>query len=128
MTDSMTAAHRAALAEVYTVMDKNGSGEVELRELNILMNKLLSKNVDEVTLGEIMSEITESDQPGTTMSFEHLCAAIAPILAQGSDEVTKRAFAAMDTDGSGCISATELAPLMAAVTGEKLSKGKAEDM
>ena len=44
------------------------------------------------------------------------------------EEINKRAFAAMDVDNSGCISASELRPLMSAVAGTKMTQQQADDV
>jgi len=118
---SLSPAHEAALRDVFATLDRNGSMSLELKEIGILMNKWLGKNLDDPLLMEIMTEICDSDAPGVTMDFDTFCKAMAPVMATSPDEINKRAFAALDTDGSGCISATELAPLMSAMAGGKMS-------
>ena len=106
------------LLEVFTMLDRNGSQQIDMKEVGYLMNKLLGRNLDEMVLGEIMSEICNSDAPGVGIDFENFCKAMAPVLVGASEEdLNKIAFRSMDSDGSGCISMMELAPLMTCVAG-----------
>ena len=150
---------KAQLMQVFTMLDRNGSMQIDQREVGYLLNKLLGRQVDEMTLSEIMSEICDSDAPGVGIDFESFCKALGPILSGSSeDDLNKRAFEAMcvaaaaffhrtmtrvfeffhasrvlrracrlcspvashlrrDADGSGCITAAELAPIMTTVAG-----------
>ena len=122
-------ATRSVLLDVFTAMDVNQRGALDQKEIGRLLNKLLGRNVDEMTCGEIVAEVCNSDSASATIDFETFCAAIAPLLSSFSEaEITKRAFAVMDADGSGCISATELKPLMSAVAGTKLTMEAAEEI
>lgn len=108
---------RAKLMEVFTMLDRNGSMQLDQREVGYLLNKLLGNNLDEMTLAEIMSEICDSDSPGVGIDFDMFVKAMAPVLSASPEELNQRAFQALDADGSGCIATAELAPLMSAVAG-----------
>ena len=87
---------KAQLMQVFTMLDRNGSMQIDQREVGYLLNKLLGRQVDEMTLSEIMSEICDSDAPGVGIDFESFCKALGPILSGSSeDDLNKRAFEAM---------------------------------
>jgi Ca2+-binding EF-hand superfamily protein len=69
MSAKLTKAQEQELLNVFVMMDKNGSEGVEIKELNYLMCKLLGQEVDELTLSEILSELTDSDAPGRFISW-----------------------------------------------------------
>ena len=78
---------------------------------------------------EIMSEVCDSDAPGVNLDFETFCKSLGPVLQNTSvDELDKRAFEAMDADGSGTIDAKELAPLMSLVAGQRMTNAQAEEV
>ena len=57
------------------------------------------------------------------------CEAMAPVLNGSSENVlAERAFGAMDVDGNGHITTTELKPLMQAVAGTKLTVEQADEI
>lgn len=117
------------LKNVFSMLDKNGSGQLELKELKYLIEKLIGRQLDEMTLGEILSEITDSDAPGTVITLDLFLAALGPVVAKCSpEEFNKRAFRAMDVDGNGHISGKELQPLMSAAAGTKLKEAQVEDI
>ena len=110
--------NRAKLLEVFTMLDRNGSMQIDQREIGYLMNKLLGRQVDEMVLAEIMSEVCDSDAPGVGIDFDTFCKVLGPIIQNSSeDALNQMAFKAIDSDGSGCVSTAELAPLMSAVAG-----------
>lgn len=125
---SLSPAHEATLREVFSTLDRNGSMSLELKEIGILMNKWLGKNLDDPQLMEIMTEVCDSDAPGLTMDFDTFCKAMAPVMANSAEEINKRAFATLDSDGSGCVSATELAPLMSAMAGGKMTTPQVQEV
>ena len=121
--------HVEQLQSTFSMLDKNGSGTLEIKELNYLLCKLLNKQLDEVTLGEIVSEITDSDASGDGITYELFVKALEPILSSISpDEAAVRSFNVMDHDGDGNIAGKELAPLMSAVAGIKLKEHQVEDI
>jgi len=112
---------REALLHVFTMLDRSGTTQIDQREVGFLMNKLLNRNLDEMAISEIMSEICDSDAPGVGIDFDSFLKALGPVISKSSeDELDRKAFAAMDADNSGCISAPELAPLMSQVAGHKM--------
>ena len=129
MPDGLTPALKESLLQAFTMLDKSGTGELDLKDITRLMNSMLNMGLDEMTLAEIMSEVCDSDAPGVGIDFDSFCNAIAPVLASCSEEeLNMRAFTAMDADGSGCISTTELRPLMSAVAGTKITQQQADDV
>lgn len=125
----LTEEHKEQLLCTFSMLDKNGSGQLEIKELNYLLCKLLNKQLDEVTLGEIVTEITDSDAPGIVITYDLFVKALEPVLSSiSTDERTVRAFNVMDSDGDGNISGTELSPLMSAVAGIKLKEYQVEDI
>ena len=120
---------KEALLNAFTTLDKSGSMQLELKDITRLMNTMLNSDMDEMTLAEIMSEVCDSDAPGVAIDFESFCKAMGPVFASCSEEeLAKRAFTAMDVDGSGCISATELRPLMSAVAGTRMTMVQADEV
>ena len=120
---------RSSLLDVFTVLDVNQSGSIDQKEIGRLLNKMLGRNVDEMTCGEIVAEICDNDGPSAEVDFETFCTAMGPVLSSCSEEdITKRAFAVMDADDSGNISVAELKPLMSAVAGTKLTMEAAEEI
>jgi len=117
-----------ALMEVFQMLDRNGSGSVELKELHMLLNKLLNRNIDEMTMGEIMAEITDSDQAGAELDFAMLCKVMKPVLEEPPEQLDERAFKCLDKDGSGRISTEELKPLMSVAAGEALTNEQTRDI
>mmetsp|Transcript_17690 Transcript_17690/g.35664 ORF Transcript_17690/g.35664 Transcript_17690/m.35664 type:complete len:150 (-) Transcript_17690:316-765(-) len=128
MAAKLDPAKKDALGDVFSMLDRNGSGVVELKELQFLLNKLLNRSIDELTMGEIMSEITDSDKAGTEIDFDMFCNFMAPVLDLPKDEQEKRGFNIMDVDGSGCISVEELRPFMSAVAGSKATVEEANEI
>lgn len=129
MSDKLPPAVKEQLLHAFTVLDREHTGSLNVRDITRLMNGMLNSNLDELTLAEIMSEVCDSDAPGVAIDFESFCKAIAPALTSCSEEeLSKRAFAAMDADGSGCISAAELRPLMSAVAGTRMSQQQTTDV
>ena len=120
---------KAQLLKVFSMLDRNGSLQIDLKEVGHLMNKLLGFNKDEMAISEIMTEICDSDAPGSAIDFEAFCKALGPVIAAASEEeLNKRAFEAMDSDGSKCISATELAPLMSNVAGSRITEKEVDQV
>jgi Ca2+-binding EF-hand superfamily protein len=129
MADELPPAVKETLLKAFTILDREGSGSLSQRDITRLMNTMLKSDLDEMTLAEIMSEVCDSDTAGVGVTFDMFCKAVGPVIASCSEEeISKRAFAAMDADGSGCISATELRPLMSAVAGTKLTTQQADDV
>ena len=129
MSAKLTTAQEQELMHVFVMMDKNGSGGVEIRELNYLMCKLLGQEVDELTLSEILSELTDSDAPGRFISFHTFKEYMGPIIANiNVDDMCNRAFKALDKDGSGSISVSELRPILSATAGSKLSEAQVDSV
>jgi len=129
MSEALPPHIKEALLNAFTALDKSGSMQLEVKDIGRLMNTMFSSQMDDMQLAEIMSEICDSDAPGVAIDFESFCKAMGPVLTSLSDEeVTKRAFAAMDADGSGCISATELAPLMSTVSGTRMREQQVKDV
>ena len=121
--------HTEGLQLVFAMLDKNGTGQLEVKDLAYLLNKLLKRDLDDMTLGEILSEITDSDTPGQMITFDLFCKALGPTLkGLTSDEVIKRGFQVMDKDGSGRICAAELGPLMSATAGAKLRDAQIDEV
>ena len=128
-TGAVDAATREKLMGVFTMLDRNGSLTIDQREIGFLMNKLLNRNLDEMVLSEIMSEVCDSDAPGVGVDFESFVNALGPIIQGASEEeLNKKAFSALDADGSGCISTSELAPLMSAVAGTNLPASQVSEV
>lgn len=120
---------REELQGAFALLDKNGSGKLEVREIGVLLNKLLNRDIDEIMLGEIVSEITDSDSLESFITYDMFEKALAPVIANISDdEFTKRAFMVMDKDGDGHISGKELAPLMSSVAGKKLRDAQVDEI
>ena len=92
------------------------------------MNKLLNRNIDELTMGEIMAEITDSDKSGSDMEFDMFCNVMGPVLDLPKEEQEKRGFSLMDRDHTGSISAEEFRPLMAVVATQKISPEQANEV
>ena len=113
---------RASLLEAFTVLDRSSAGVIDVKEIGRLLNQYLGKSVDELTIGEIVAEICDTDGPQASIDFDMFCEAMAPVLNSGGEAaLAERAFAAMDVDGSGHITVSELKPLMQAVSGTKLT-------
>ena len=120
---------RQQLLEVFSMLDKSGRMVLGTREVAFLMNKLLNRNLDEITLAEIIGEICDSDAPGAGITFDDFVRFMAPLLTGLSDvEIDKKAFEAMDADSSGHIQASELSPLMGAVAGVKMADSKVQQV
>jgi len=117
MAAAVDDATKAKLMEVFTTLDRNGSLQIDQREVEKLVNKLLNRNMDDMAIAEIMSEINDSDAPGQGIDFDSFVRALAPVASASEAELNDMAFTAMDADGSGCISVAELSPLMSAVAG-----------
>ena len=114
---------REQLLSVFSMLDRNGSGDIELKEIGFLMNKLLGQKKDDDQLMEILSEIADSDVPGASINFDMFCKALGPVMMGSTeDELDQMAFQALDADKSGCINAAELGPIMAHVAGSKLTQ------
>lgn len=129
MSDTLPPAAKEQLLHAFTILDRDGTYSLSVKDITRLMNNMLASKLDEMTVAEIMSEVADSDAPGVTIDFESFCKAIAPALTSCSEEeINKRAFAAMDVDNSGCISASELRPLMSAVAGTKMTQQQADDV
>jgi Ca2+-binding EF-hand superfamily protein len=128
MAAALDPAVKETLREAFDVIDKSNTGSLGVKEIGNLLNKMLGRNVDEVTLGEIISEICDTDTTTSGVNFDSFCSAIGPLLSLGEDEIAKRAFSAMDKDVSGSIETRELCPLMSAVAGTKLLKEQADDI
>ena len=126
---SVDPAVRAQLLAVFSMLDRSGTHQIDQREVGYLMNRLLGRNLDEMVLSEIMSEVCDSDAPGVGIDFEAFVKTMGPVIAGATDDqLNQRAFAAMDADASGCISAPELAPLMSAVAGMKLPESQVKQV
>jgi Ca2+-binding EF-hand superfamily protein len=129
MADELPPAVKDSLLKVFTVLDRDGTMSLTLKDITKLMNTMLRSDFDEMQIAEIMSEVCDSDAPGVSISFDMFCRAVGPLLVGCTeDEISQKAFAAMDVDGSGCISASELAPLMSAVAGTRLTKQQTDDV
>ena len=86
---------KATLLEVFSMLDRSGTTQIDMREVGYLLNKLCGRNLDEMVLSEIMSEVCDSDAPGQGIDFDSFCAALGPILGESEEELNKRAFSAM---------------------------------
>lgn len=94
----------------------------------MLLNKLLNRNIDEMTMGEIMAEITDSDMAGAELDFGMLCKVMKPVLEEPAEQLDERAFKCLDKDGSGRISTDELKPLMSVAAGDALTNEQTRDI
>ena len=116
---------RQALLDVFSVLDRNGSMQIDQKEIGFLMNKMLHFNLTELEIAEIMSEICDSDAPGVGIDFDMFVKALGPALSACSEEeLNKLAFEALDEHKTGTLSMGDVAPVMSAVAGENVARAR----
>ena len=126
MAAALDPALRQSLLEAFTVLDKGSTGSIDVKEIGRLLNTYLGRNVDELTLGEIVAEICDTDGPQAAIDFDMFCEAMAPVLNGSSENVlAERAFGAMDVDGRPH---TTTEPGIMQVAGTKLTVEQADEV
>ena len=125
----MDAVTRGKLQEVFAMLDVDDHHAIASKDVSRLLNKLLGREIDDLTVAEIIAELTDSDSSSNEMEPEQFYKAMASVFKDSTpEERTKRAFGIMDKDGSGTVDVSELAPLMSAVAGQKLKAAEVEDV
>ena len=116
---------RQALLDVFSVLDRNGSMQIDQKEIGFLMNKMLHFNLTELEISEIMSEVCDSDAPGVGIDFDMFVKALGPALSACSEEeLNKLAFEALDEHKTGTLSMGDVAPVMSAVAGANVARAR----
>ena len=114
-TRSQTGAGRAACAlpaaaeeelrTLFTSLDTDGSGSLELPELRRLVRML---GADEKVAARLLSSM-DTDHDGT-VGFAEFCAGVAPLYSTAGSQL-RAAFDLFDTDGSGSLDRAEMAAI-----------------
>ncbi|KAK3809399.1 MAG: calmodulin [Benniella sp.] len=123
--DSLSEEQISEFKEAFSLFDKNGDGQANIKELGTIMRSL-GQNPTESELRKMINEVN-ADNTGTIDFPEFLNLMARKMKDTDSEEEIKEAFKTYDKDGDGLISGDELASVMASL-GEKLSEAEVEEM
>ena len=102
---ALPAAAEEELRTLFTSLDTDGSGELELPELRRLVKRL---GADEKVAARLLNTM-DTDHDGT-VGFAEFCAVVAPLYSTAGGQL-RAAFDLFDTDGSGCLDRAEMAAI-----------------
>ena len=102
---ALPAAAEEELRTLFTSLDTDGSGSLELPELRRLVRML---GADEKVAARLLSSM-DTDHDGT-VGFAEFCAGVAPLYSTAGSQL-RAAFDLFDTDGSGSLDRAEMAAI-----------------
>jgi Ca2+-binding protein (EF-Hand superfamily) len=125
MNDKLIQDQLNEFREAFAILDKDGDGKIDVRELGDLIRSL-GQNPTEAELEDIIKEV-DADRNGTIDFPEFLALMARKMRATESAEELIEAFKVFDKDGDGLIPAAEMRHLMLNF-GEKLAPHEVEEL
>ncbi|KAL3873879.1 hypothetical protein ACJMK2_036962 [Sinanodonta woodiana] len=123
--DPLTDEQIAELREAFSLFDKDGDGDISVKELGSVM-KSLGQNPSEKELEDMIREV-DVDGNGTIDFDEFLQMMGRKMKETDTEEEIKEAFKLFDKDNNGLISPSELKSVMVNL-GERLTDEEVDEM
>ncbi|KAL4869489.1 hypothetical protein BDV12DRAFT_167821 [Aspergillus spectabilis] len=125
MAENLTPDQIAQFREVFTVFDKDGTGDITATELGEVMRSL-GQNPTDTELQDIIDEL-DVDRTGTIDFDEFLIMMSRKVKDSDPEAELREAFAVFDKDKSGSISADELRQVLRSI-GDDVSDNDVDEM
>lgn len=123
--DQLSDTQIAELREAFSLFDKDGDGDISVKELGTVMRSL-GQNPSDQELDEMIREV-DVDGNGT-IDFEEFLQMMARKMKEtDTEQEIREAFSIFDRDSNGYITASELKYVMSNL-GEKLTDEEVEEM
>eukprot|EP01096_Ripella_sp_DP13-Kostka_P014652 TRINITY_DN6693_c0_g1_i1.p2 TRINITY_DN6693_c0_g1~~TRINITY_DN6693_c0_g1_i1.p2 ORF type:complete len:185 (+),score=81.30 TRINITY_DN6693_c0_g1_i1:78-557(+) len=124
--DGMTNDQYKELKEAFSVIDRDGDGEITTNELKVVLQSMGLTKVTETEIAQMISDV-DTDRNGTVNFSEFLTMMHKKMRTADEEQEIRAAFNVFDKNGDGMISAAELRHVLTNL-GEKLSDEDVEDM
>ncbi|KAK3599650.1 hypothetical protein CHS0354_029111 [Potamilus streckersoni] len=123
--DPLTDEQIAELREAFSLFDKDGDGDISVKELGSVMRSL-GQNPSDKELEEMIKEV-DVDGNGTIDFDEFLHMMGRKMKVTDTEDEIKEAFKVFDKDNNGLISPSELKSVMVNL-GERLTDEEVDEM
>jgi len=125
MADQLTTDQIAEVQEVFSLFDKDGDGNITMKELGPVLRSL-GYNPSEAEINQLLLDY-DNDGSGA-LDFSEFLTMLPKIQRTGdSEEEVEEAFRVFDKEASGSMSAAELRHVMTNM-GEKLTEEEVDEM
>jgi len=125
MADELTEQQIAEFKEAFALFDKDGDGQITVKELGTVM-KSLGLNPSESELQDMLNEV-DADGSGAIEFNEFLTMMARKGAGSDPEKELREAFKVFDRDGTGTISRDELRHVMKSL-GENLTEDEIDEM